>query len=207
MPRSDHDKRRSGGLVVADAPAPAPPPASTAEAQPESLDKVRDILFGGQMRAVDSRLQGLEERLRSDHEALRADFVKQVESLDAFIRSEIQLLGERLAGERAKRTEELKSLAAEIKDTIRALEKRHVKLEEATNLADAGLRDQLLLQAERASAELTRLGEKLTAELKRSHHELKSTKPDAAALSGLLSELAARVGSLVAPPAKNSPRG
>jgi hypothetical protein len=207
MPRNDHEKRRSGGVVVADAPTPAPAATSTADAQPESLDKVRDILFGGQMRAVDSRLQGLEERLRGDHDALRADFVKQVESLDAFIRSEIQLLGERLASERAKRTEELKSLAAEIKDTIRALEKRHVKLEEATNLADAGLRDQLLIQAERASTELTRLGEKLTAELKRSHHELKSTKPDSAALSGLLSELAARVGSLAAPPAKNGPRG
>jgi hypothetical protein len=205
MPRNDHDKRRSGGVLVAD--APAPPPASTAEAQPESLDKVRDILFGGQMRAVESRLQGLEERLRSEHEALRADVVKQVASLDAFIRSEVQLLGERLAGERAKRTEELKSLAAEIKETIRSLEKRHVKLEEATNLADAGLRDQLLLQAERASAELTRLGERLTADLKRSHHELASTKTDAAALSGFLSELAERVGSLAAPQAKNGPRG
>jgi hypothetical protein len=208
MPRNDHDKRKSGGVLVADAPASAPAPAPAADAaQPESLDKVRDILFGGQMRAVDSRLQGLEERLRSEHDALRADFVKQVESLDAFIRSEVQLLGERLAGERTKRTEELKSLAAEIKDTIRTLEKRHVKLEEATNLADAGLRDQLLIQAERASTELTRLGEKLTAELKRSHHELKSTKPDSAALSGFLSELAARVGSLAAPPAKNGPRG
>ena len=205
MPRNDHDKRKSGGVLVAD--APAPPPASAAEAQPESLDKVRDILFGGQMRAVESRLQGLEERLRSEHEALRADFVKQVESLDAFIRSEVQLLGERVAGERTKRTEELKALAAEFKETIRSLEKRHVKLEEATNLADAGLRDQLLLQAERASAELTRLGEHLTADLKRSHHELESTKTDAAALSGFLSELAARVGSLAAPPAKNGPRG
>jgi hypothetical protein len=194
MPRNDHDKRKSGGLLVADAPAPAPAP--TPEPQPESLDKVRDILFGGQMRAVESRLQGLEERLRGEHEALRADFVKQVESLDAFIRSEVQLLGERLAAERAKRTEELKSLAAEIKEAIRALEKRHVKLEEATNLADAGLRDQLLLQAERAAAGLS---------------ELKSTKTDSAVLSGFLSELAARVGGGGsgggAAPAKNGPRG
>lgn len=204
MPRNDHDKRKSGGLLVADAPAPSS--TTAAEAQPESLDKVRDILFGGQMRAVESRLQGLEERLRSDNEALRADFVKQVESLDAFIRSEVQLLGDRLAAERAKRTEELKSLAAEIKEAIRALEKRHLKLEEASNLADAGLRDQLLLQAERAAAELTRLGEHLTAELKRSYHELKTTKTDSAALSGFLSELAARVGGGAAP-AKNGPRG
>jgi hypothetical protein len=56
MARNDTDKRKAGGLDVAEPPA--------AEAQPESLDKVRDILFGGQMRAVETRLQGLEERLR-----------------------------------------------------------------------------------------------------------------------------------------------
>ena len=206
MARIENQRAENGRKLSPPAPTrPADLPPN--DPAPESLDKVRDILFGGQMRAVESRLQGLEERLRAEHEALRADFAKQVESLDAFIRSEAQLLGERLATERGKRTEELKSLATEIKEALRALEKRHVKLEEATNMADAGLRDQLLLQAERASTELARLGERLSTELKRSHHELKSTKPDSAALSGLLSELAARVGSLAAPPAKNGPRG
>ena len=196
MARNDNDKRRSGGIQVAD--------PSAEEAQPESLDKVRDILFGGQMRAVESRLQGLEERLRREHETLRSDFAKQVGSLDAFIRSEVQLLGERLATERSQRTEELKSLAGEIKESLRDLEKRHLKLEEAANLADAGLRDQLLLQSKATSSELARLTERLTAELSRSHQELKSTKTDSAALAGFLSELAARVGG--ASPGKNGPR-
>ena len=188
MARSDSDKRKAGGLDVAEPPV--------AEAQPESLDKVRDILFGSQMRAVDTRLQGLEERLRREHEALKTDFSKQVESLDAFIRSEAQILAERLSAERTKRTEELKSLAAEIKEAIRALEKRHVKLEEASNMADAGLRDQLLMQSKAAATEL-----------QRSHHELKATKTDSASLSSLLSELAARVGGAPAPvPGKNGPR-
>jgi DNA repair exonuclease SbcCD ATPase subunit len=197
MARNSGDRGKSGGVEVADPPV--------AEAQPESLDKVRDILFGGQMRAVESRLHGLEERLRSEHDAMRSDFAKQVESLDGFIRSEVQLLGERLAAERSKRTEELKSLAAEIKEALRGLEKRHVQLEEATNMADAGLRDQLLLQSNAASTELSKLGERLTAELKQSHHELNSTKTDSAALAGFLSELAARVGGT--PPGKNGPRG
>jgi hypothetical protein len=148
MPRTESDKRKSGGLQVAEPPAAEPP---AAEPQPESLDKVRDILFGGQMRAVESRLQGLEERLRREHESLRADFAKQTESLDAFIRSEVHLLSERLAAERAKRAEELKSLGAEIKEVLRELEKRHVKLEEAANMADATLRDQLLLQSTTAT--------------------------------------------------------
>jgi DNA repair exonuclease SbcCD ATPase subunit len=186
MARNDGDKRKAGGLQVAEPPA--------AEAQPESLDKVRDILFGSQMRAVETRLQGLEERLRGEHEALRDDFSKQVESLDAFIRSEAQVLAERLVAERTKRVEELKSLAAEIKEAIRALEKRHVKLEEATSMADAGLRDQLLMQSTAAASELAKLGERLGAELQRSHQELKSSKTDSATLSSLLSELAARVG-------------
>lgn len=185
MARNENDKRKSGGTQVAEPPAD--------EAQPESLDKVRDILFGSQMRAVETRLQGMEERLRGEHEALRSDFARQVESLDAFIRSEGQSLGERLAAERAKRTEEIKALAAEIKETIRALEKRHVKLEEAANLADASLRDQLLLQSKAAASELARLGERLTAELNRSHEELKSTKTDRAALSSLFADLAAKV--------------
>ena len=197
MARNSGERGKSGGVEVADPPV--------AEAQPESLDKVRDILFGGQMRAVENRLHGLEERLRSEHDAMRSEFAKQVESLDGFIRSEVQLLGERLAAERSKRTEELRALAAEIKEALRGLEKRHVQLEEATNMADAGLRDQLLLQSNATSTELTKLGERLAAELKRSHDELESTKTDSVALAGFLSELAARVGGTS--PGKNGPRG
>jgi hypothetical protein len=205
MPRTESEKRKSGGLQVTERPAVEPP---AAEPQPESLDKVRDILFGGQMRAVETRLQGLEERLRREHEALRTDFSKQTESLDAFIRSEIHLLGERVLAERAKRTEELKSLAAEIKEAIRELETRHVKLEEAANMADANLRDQLLLQSTTAAAELAKLGERLRAELSRSHQELTSSKTDRTALAGLLSDMAARLTGPPAPaaPGKNGPR-
>jgi len=192
MARTESDKRKSGGLQVAEPPAPSPVP----DTQPESLDKVRDILFGGQMRAVENRLQGIEERLRQENEVLRADFARQVESLDTFIRSEIQILNERLAAERTKRTEELKSLAAEVKEAIRALEKRHVKLEESANLADAALRDQLLM-----------MGEQLTTELTRSHQALDSSKTDRTALAGLLTDLAARLGGAPAsPPGKNGPR-
>ena len=192
MARTESDKRKSGGLQVAEPPAPSPVP----DVQPESLDKVRDILFGGQMRAVESRLQGIEERLRQENEVLRADFARQVESLDTFIRSEVQILNERLAAERTKRTEELKSLAAEFKEAIRALEKRHVKLEESANLADAALRDQLLM-----------MGEQLTTELTRSHQALDSAKTDRTALAGLLTDMAARLGGASAsPPGKNGPR-
>lgn len=195
MARNDNERRKAGGVQVADPPV---------EAQPESLDKVRDILFGGQMRAVESRLQGLEERLRREQDTLRTDLGKQLGELDSFARHEFQALAERLAAERAKRTEELKSLAAELKEALRALEKRHAKLEDSTSMADAGLRDQLLLQAKAASAEVAKLSERITAELHRSHHELKSTKTDSATLAGLFTDLASRLST---PPGKNGQRG
>lgn len=195
MARNDNERRKAGGVQVADPPV---------EAQPESLDKVRDILFGGQMRAVESRLQGLEERLRREQDTLRTDLGKQLGELDSFARREFQTLAERLAAERAKRTEELKSLGAEIKEALRALEKRHAKLEDSTSMADAGLRDQLLLQAKAASAEVAKLSERITAELNRSHHELKSTKTDSATLAGLFTDLASRLST---PPGKNGQRG
>ena len=186
MSKPDADTHKPGSVQFAD-------PVMN-ESQPESLDKVRDILFGSQMRAVESRLQGMEERLRREHESMRSDFDRQNESLDSLIRSEVQGLTERLSAERIKRTEELKGLAAEIKEAIRELEKRHVKLEEDANMADAALRDQLFAQSASAASELGKLGERLAAELSRSHHELMSTKTDSTTLAALLTEMATRIG-------------
>jgi chromosome segregation ATPase len=200
MPSNHSDRKKAaGGVQLAEPPATAP-----AAETPESLDKVRDILFGGQMRAVETRLKGVEERMLREHDALRADLGKQLGELDSFSKREFQALGERLAAERAKRTEDLKALAGEIKEALRGLEKRHAKLEEATSEADAGLRDQLLLQAKAAAAELAKLAERLSAELHRSHHELNATKTDSAALSTLFSDLASRLGG---GPEKNGRRG
>ena len=201
MPKTDSDKRASGGVQLAE-------PAAAPAEQPESLDKVRDILFGSQMRAVDTRLQGLEERLREEHESLRSDFARQVESLDGFIRSEVGTLTERLAAESRKRSDDLKALAAEIKEALRALERRHVKLEEAATMADATLRDQLLQQSTTAASELARLGERLGAELRRSHAELASAKTDRTALASLLTDMAGRLTALdQAPEPTNGARG
>jgi len=199
MPSNHSDRKKAGGGVQL-----AEPPTTPAAETPENLDKVRDILFGGQMRAVETRIKGLEDRLLREQQVLRTDLGRQVGELEAFARKELQDLLERIAAERSKRVEELKSLGAELREAIRGIEKRHVKLEEAANLADAGLRDQLLLQAKATSADLGKLENRLTAELSRSHQELKSTKTDSAALATLFTDLASRLGG---GPEKNGRRG
>jgi DNA anti-recombination protein RmuC len=182
------------------APTPAPvqasrpadlPPNDTA---PESLDKVRDILFGGQMRAVESRLQGLEERLMREQASMRADFANQLADLDASAKRDAEVLGERIVAERTKRTEELKALSAELKEVLRALEKRHVKLEELSGMADAEIRDQIMQQSRAITAEIERLSQRVSTDLNREVTALRTDKTDVSAIVSVFSEMATRLG-------------
>ena len=169
------------------------PNGASADPAPESIDQVRDILFGGQMRMVDARLQGLEERVLRETAALRADFERQVGDLDGSIKKELARLAERLASERTKRAEDLKALGAELKEALKGLERRHQTLEEVAGIADAELRDHLLKQGAAFTSELGRTSERLTGELDRITTALQSEKLDAAALVTGLSELAGRL--------------
>jgi DNA anti-recombination protein RmuC len=178
----------SPAVMPADVPAVEPP---------ESLDKVRDILFGGQMRAVEGRLHALEERLLHEQAQLRADFGKQLAGIEAEARRELQALTEQLGAERAKRSEELKALGADLRDGIRSLEKRHIKLEETGGTADAELRDSILQQSRAVSAQIERLSQRVAAEMSREVAILRHDKADVSAVADVFSDMAGRLGSLL----------
>ena len=182
----------------------AAPASAAVEEMPESLDKVRDILFGGQMRTVETRLQAMEERILREQKVLRADLAKQIVELDAFARKEFQAAAERLAAERAKRADELKALSADLKEALRDLEKRHGKLQESTGASDAELRDQLLMHAKATASEFAKVVDRMSSELSRSHEELMSSKTDSTALAALFTDVASRLGRT---PAKNGKKG
>ena len=182
----------------ADLSPPAPKPVDLPAAEPpESLDKVRDILFGGQMRAVDGRLQALEERLLQAQAQMRADFSSQVAGLEADVRRELQSLGEQLATDRVKRGEELKALGADLRDALRTLEKRHVKLEEMGGAADAELRDSILEQSRAVSAQIERLSQRFSSDLNREVAGLRHDKTDVSSLVGIFSDMAGRLNSVL----------
>ena len=204
MARTENHRTQNGPKVAAPSAPARPADLPPNDATPESLDKVRDILFGGQMRAVESRLQGLEERIMREQASMRSDFTKQLADADAAAKREAQALGERIVAERTKRTEELKSLSAEIKEVLRSLEKRHVKLEELTGLADAEIRDQILQQSRAISAEIERLSQRVSADLNREVSSLRNDKTDVSAIVSVFSDMATRLSGDSRPPAKAS---
>jgi chromosome segregation ATPase len=172
-------------------------PASNGPAteSPESLDQVRDILFGGQMRMVDARLQALETRLQQEQVSLREEFSREVADLDDTVKKGITQLSERLAAERAKRAEELKSLSSDMKELVKNLERRHQALEEAASQADAELRDNLFRQSASQSADLAKTADRLAKQIDDVTTTLRGDKVDTATLASGLSELANRLTS------------
>ena len=180
---------------------------TNAEATPESLDKVRDILFGGQMRAVDSRLRSLEERIAQEQQVMRSEFNRQLAELDAQFKKDIAALGEKLAAERTKRSDDLKALGAELKDALRSLEKRHARLEESSMGADAELRESLLIHSKSVANEQEKLAQKFTTELTKTAQELRHDKLSISSLAGMFSDMSARLANDAKTPVKNAPRG
>ncbi len=180
---------------MAKPPAQKTKPANgtSADPTPESIDQVRDLLFGGQMRMVDSRIQSLDERLLHETSALRTEFERQIGDLDGSIKKELARHAERLASERTKRVEDLKALNAELREALKALERRHQSLEETAGLADAELRDHLVKNAASFSTEMARTSERITSELQRITTQLQSEKLDSAAIAAGLTDLAAKL--------------
>ncbi len=160
---------------------------------PESLDQVRDILFGGQMRMVDARLQGLESRLQQEQDALRTEFGRSLTELEEAMKKGLTQLSERLASEKAKRIEDLKALAADTRESFRNLEKRHQALEEAASQADAELRDHLVAQGAALSGDLAKTAERISGQIESIASQLQSDKLDTSTLASGLTDLVQRL--------------
>lgn len=168
------------------------------QAQPtgENLEKVRDILFGAQMRDHDKRFVRLEERIAREAESLRDETRKRLDSLEGYIKKEVQTLMERGKSEQNQRTEADKELAQEIKTNTKALEKHLGELDERAAEAERGLRQELLDQSKTLRDEIHQAIQQLSAAVQRGVEELRHDKTDRSALADLFTEMAMRLNEL-----------
>jgi DNA anti-recombination protein RmuC len=169
-------------------------PPEPEEQTPESIEQVRDILFGAQMRTVDRRLAQLEQRFQRDLEDQNRELTKRLETQESWARKQVSSLEEKIKAERSKRTDDLKALSTEMKAGFRDLDKRLSSLDDATAKSDAELRDQILALTKTVSDDLRALGDRLTADIDRYVAELRFEKTDTASLVELFTDVARRLG-------------
>jgi hypothetical protein len=158
-----------------------------------SLEKVRDILFGSQMRDVDRRFARLEERLAKETRDLKDEIRKRLDALEAYANRENEALADRIRHEQGERTEAEARLARELADTARTFERRTAALEEQLSKSQREIRQQLLEQHQRLSDDTRQKIEEVLSALAREAHELRNDKTDRLALASLLKEMAMRL--------------
>ena len=84
-----------------------------------NVDRIRNIIFGPQMRLYERRFKRIEEELQRQCDDLRADLRQRVDALEGFIKSELESLVNRLKSEQTMRNNEAEDLRADIAKVTR----------------------------------------------------------------------------------------
>lgn len=160
-----------------------------------NLDKVRDLLFGSQMRDVERRFTRLEERLLKEQADLKEETRGRFESLEQFLKQEMETLAERLRTEQDTRTETVREVSKTLQETTQAFEQRAIQLEEHMAKTQRDLRQHILDQSRSLRDESWEKYRELSDTFNRGMQELRAEKTDRATLAVLLTELAMRLGN------------
>ena len=159
----------------------------------ENVGKIREILFGTQMRDYEQRFARIEERLFREIAELKDETRIRLDSLESYIKKEIESLFDRIKTERGQRDESIKSLLNEVKQLNKTSDKKINQLDDQLNKSARDLRQQLLDQSKNLSDEIVRKYEGMLAKLEQTARELRDGKVNRSSLSELFVEVAMRL--------------
>lgn len=172
----------------------ATPPGGTGAGAGANMDKVRDLLFGTQMRELEKRLGRMEDKLAKDHSDFREDARRRFEALEQLICHELEAATARLRSEREEREQSVRATEKALLEVLKASERKLAQLDEQLAKAQRELRQHQHEQSSALRDELRAAREQLGRNLTRSVDDLRSDKVDRATLATLLTEVAARIG-------------
>lgn len=158
-----------------------------------NVDKIREILFGGQMRDYEGRFADLENQLTQRIEHMNAEFEKRIERLNTYAKREIDKLSERIKTERKDRVAEVKDTTRDLKDATQQIESWFGEVEDRLDTETKDLRNAIHEQSEELAALVAETRDHLNAALVNETRGLADTKLAREDLAGVLSELALRL--------------
>jgi len=159
----------------------------------ESVDRIRDILFGAQMREYGQRFNQIEERVWQETTELKAEVRRRLDSLEAFTRQEANELAGRLRTERSERHESADQLSRAFAQSFKSLE---ACLLESDGRLSNDLRELRQLTLERLKSLLDDFSQQIRAveDLQHRHlEELRANTIDRLGFATFLSEMALRI--------------
>lgn len=166
---------------------------ATDDSSAGNLDRVRDILFGGQMRDVDRRFAKVEERLAKDAADLRDDLRSRLVTLEQFVRAETDALAQRIRTEHDERTEAGAGLSRDLQAAWAAFDRKIGAVEDSLARAQRELRQQILDVHQQLADEMRVRMDAILARLSREADDLRNAKTDRVTLAALFTEIAVRL--------------
>lgn len=167
-----------------------------------SVEKIRDILFGSQIKNYETRFARLEDTLIRETADLKETMKRRFESVEGFFKRETEAVTGRLKAEREERGESLKNMARELKGTHEALSKKISELDNSTAEAQSGLRQELMSESRKLLEEIRQKHDSLASLLERRVDELRQAKTDRSLLAAILTEVANQLSEETQPIAK-----
>ncbi|MEO7965246.1 MAG: hypothetical protein ABIT38_15170 [Gemmatimonadaceae bacterium] len=158
-----------------------------------NVDKIRDILFGAQMRDYDRRFSSLEDRLLQEAATLRDEVARRLSAADQFVRNELDDLSSRLTTEQRERTQALREAMDALTTVNRELSERIAALAEQSAQQHRELRQALAEQHRTLDDEGGRRHQELATAIRRESADLRNAKTDRTALAAMFAEFAHRL--------------
>lgn len=179
MPKKQNNQRSAKGSVKDDADG--------------NVDKIRDILFGGQMRDYEQRFDAMEKRVTQSIERVSRDLDRRIERLDGFARREVDKLAEQIKAERKDRTAEGKKGAGEFGNFADQVEVWFAEVDEQLSSESKDVRETLHEQCTDLTAQIRENRDQLQASLQKEAAALADVKLGREDMAELLTEVAMRL--------------
>ena len=161
----------------------------------DNVDKIRDILFGNQMREVNQKFASMEKSLTNDLAAIRKEYALQIDSLKTYFESEIEILGSKLSAEEKSRIEDMDELDDRLKQQGKQIDKKISDLAKAMDKNTSDINQKILKQSQDFNAEMGAQISESRQRMDGYRDDLDQGKVDKLALSEMFSTLAIQINS------------
>jgi hypothetical protein len=151
-----------------------------------SLDQVREILFGTYYRDFERKLGRLDAVVSAQAEELRADTRRLVQVLEAHVKRETEAVRLELESDRSAQMEAVSSATREAREAIAQLDHRIKKLDDGLARVQREFRQQMLDEGKAFVEQARRVREEIITMLHRELAMYTGESPEPLAQSGVV---------------------
>ncbi len=161
----------------------------------DNVDTIRDILFGSQMKEIERKHHQLENQISESLSSLHQDNLSQLENLQSYVESEIDIASSKLESEQNTRESQLDELDSKYQKAFKQLEQKIDDLAKSIEENAQETNKKLLKMSQDFNSDLLAKAEELKKRADSQQQALSTGKVDKNALAEMLNTLAIQLTS------------